>query len=184
MPLPFGILTLILVPTMLYRESYGIQRFRQGMIIRLRGRLGLNKDMSLIIMESLDLAPITSVAQQEEGFAMFTNSISGYTHNRDNSLVRLMAFLFALQFMFLITMCHAEDKNLIADKDYLISLSKKIQNENKMNLDLDNMGVKIYREDDYIVVHFFHKYRPGWVRAGGGAAFLLHKEGKWRLSVH
>jgi len=38
------------------------------------------------------------------------------------------------------------------------------------------MDVKIYREDDYIVVHFFHKYRPGWVRTGGGAAFYFIKK--------
>lgn len=126
-----------------------------------------------------------SLAAKQEDIVVcviFINTAAA--HNRNNSLVGLMAFLFALQFMFVITMVHAEDKNLIADKDDLISLSKNIQSENKMNLDLDNMDVKIYREDDYIVVHFFHKYRPGWVRAGGGAAFLLHKEGKWRLSIH
>ena len=80
------------------------------------------------------------------------------------------------------TVIHAEDEIPVADKDFLISLCKKIENRNKMEnkigpwYDLDNMDVQIYRENKYIVVHFLPKQTPGIVRTGGDIAYYFVKK--------
>ncbi len=101
------------------------------------------------------------------------------THRRNNILVRLVAFALAAQFVFLIAMVRAEDENLIRDKDYLISLAKKIESETKIGRrDLDNMDVEIYTIHGYVVLRFSPKQTPGnLVRGGGLAYYFVKKEG-------
>ena len=80
------------------------------------------------------------------------------------------------------TAIYAEDEISLADKDYLISLCKKIENRNKMEnkigpwYDLDNMDVQIYRKNNYIVAHFLPKQTPGVVRLGGDIAYYFVKK--------
>ena len=77
------------------------------------------------------------------------------------------------------TVIHAEDEITVADKDSLISLCKKIENRNKIEnkigpwYDLDNMDIQIYRENNYIVVHFLIKQTPGIARTGGDIAYYF-----------
>ena len=71
----------------------------------------------------------------------------------------------------------------MADKDYLISVCKKLEDENKINnkigpwYDLDNMDVNIYTKKNYIVVDFVPKNErvPGIISKGGGIAYYFTK---------
>ena len=105
-------------------------------------------------------------------FTTFINTV--LINNRNNVLLGLVAFFLALQCIFLMTMAHPQ--NLISDRDSLISLSKKIQSESKVVRDLDNMDVRIYKEDKYIVVYFSPKQKPGRLIAGGDVAYYFIKK--------
>ncbi len=110
---------------------------------------------------------------------MYTNSINSVLRViRSNVLKILIAVLLAGQFMFLIGIVNAEDENLIRDREYLISLAKKIESENKIDRrDLDNMDVDIYRKNTYIVVHFSPKQTPGSIMKGRDIAYYFIKKG-------
>jgi len=98
-------------------------------------------------------------------------------NNRNNILVTLVVFALAAQFVFPIAMVRAEDENLMKDKDYLISLAKKIESESKIGRrDLDNMDVKVYTIHGYVVVRFSPKQTPGKLVRGGGIAYYFVKK--------
>ena len=107
----------------------------------------------------------------------FINTI--IINNRNNILVRLVVFALAAQLVFSIAMVRAEDEDLMRDKDYLISLAKKIESESKIGRrDLDNMDVKIYTIHGYVVLYFSPKQTPGnLVRGGDVTYYFTKKEG-------
>ncbi len=131
---------------------------------------------------SKSLPPAPPKLAEGSGMQLFNLWIT-MTKNRNAILVSLITFLSFLGLMFSITIAHAQNEILMADKDYLISVCKKLEDENKINnkigpwYDLDNLDVNIYTKNNYIVVDFVPKSKkvPGIVREGGGSPITSRK---------